>query len=69
MKTDDFLFNYSCQRKPLEKPVNSAENRIFIVGIFVESVATFIWKPKSIIDPFILVVPSDEVDLVRVLDF
>ena len=68
MQADDSIINNSCKREPIKEIVDLVEDRVWVVWIFSESAAALLSESESIVDPLVLVVSSQEMDLVWELD-
>jgi hypothetical protein len=68
MKTNNSIFNNGGKWKPFKYFIDLAEYRIGFLRLFAKPVATFFCETERIIDPFVFVVASEEVNLVRELN-
>ena len=69
VETHDFVIDDSGEGKPVEEVVDLVEDRVDVGGLLTETAGALFSETKGIIDPLILVVTSQQVDLVRELDF
>ena len=68
MQADDSIINNSCKREPIKEIVDLVEDRVWVVWIFSKPTAALLSESESIVDPLVLVVSSQQMDLVWELD-
>ena len=69
MKTENLILNKSGKGQPVEKSIDSGKNRSLIFRFFFQLISTLISKSKIDVDLTVLVIASDEMDLLRVYAF
>jgi hypothetical protein len=69
MQANDSLFDDSTEWKPVEKLIDFLENRIRFRWVFTKPVTTFFSKSKGLVNPFIFVITSKKMDLIREFHF
>ena len=62
---DPILYNGS-KRKPIEEVIDLVEDRIVVSWVLAETIATFLGESESIVDPFILMITSQQVDVIGI---
>ena len=55
--------------KPIKQVVDFVEDGVDISWLFTKSAAALFSEAKSVVDPLILVIASEQMDLIRELDF
>ena len=63
MEADDSLFDNSGKREPVEELIDLIEDRVMLRRVLTESVAALFSEAECIIDPLVLVVSSQEMNL------
>ena len=69
MQAHDSILNYGSKRKPIEEVIDLVEDRIVVSRVLAESIATFLGESEGVVDPFILMITSQQVDIVGISDF
>ena len=64
VKADDSIFDDSREREPVKELINLVEDRVMFRWVFSESVTALFSEAKGIVDPLILVVTSQKMNLV-----
>ena len=64
VKADDSIFDDSREREPVKEFINLVEDRVMFRWVFSESVTALFSEAKGIVDPLILVVTSQKMNLV-----
>ena len=69
MKANDPLIDDGGQWKPIEQVIDFVEDGVDVSWLFTKSAATLFSKAKSVVNPLILVIASEQMDLIRELYF
>mmetsp|Transcript_762 Transcript_762/g.946 ORF Transcript_762/g.946 Transcript_762/m.946 type:complete len:252 (+) Transcript_762:356-1111(+) len=65
MEAHDSFFDDGGQREPVKKVVYFIENRVVFSRVLAQSVAALLGKPEGVVDPLVLVVASEQMNLLR----
>ena len=65
MNAEDFVLDDSCERHSVEYLVYSSENRLLVFSVLVTFSLAFIGKSEPFIGLNVLVVASDQMNLIR----
>ena len=68
MQTDNPILDYSCKRKTVKEIVDLVKDRILVRRVLPKPVTAFFGKPERIIDLSVLMVASQQMDLVGEAD-
>lgn len=68
VQADDLLVDDRCQRKPVKQVVDFVEDGVDVGGLLTQTAAALLRETEGIVDPLVLVVAPQEVDLIRELD-
>ena len=68
VQADDLLVDDRGQRQPIEQVVDFVEDGVDVGGLLTQTAATLLRETEGIVDPFVLVITPQEVDLIRELD-
>jgi hypothetical protein len=67
MKAEDFILNGGSQWEPVKESVDSIKDRVLIFGFFfTDFIGTFVSETKVDVDLAVLMISSDEMNLLRV---
>ena len=69
VEANDPLIDDGGQWKPIEQVVDFVEDGVDVSWLFTKSTAAFFSEAESVVDPLILVIASEQMDLIRELDF
>ena len=69
VKTKNLIFDKSCQRKPIEQSIESHKYRSFLIRLFFQLLSALISESEVYINLTILMISSDEMNLLRIEAF
>ena len=69
VQADNFLVNHRSQWKPVKQIIDFVKDGVDVGWFFTQATAALFSEAESIVDPLVLVVTSQQVDLFRILDF
>ena len=69
MEANDSLIDNGGQRKPIEQVIDFVEDGVDVSWFLTKSTAAFFSEAESVVNPLILVIASEQMDLMRELDF
>lgn len=64
MQTHNPFINDCCERQPVKEVVDLVEDRVDICGLFTKSATAFFGETERVVDPFVLVVTSEQVNFI-----
>ena len=69
VEANDSLIDDGGQWKPIEQVIDFVEDGVDVSWFLTESATALFSETESVVDPLILVISSEQMDLIRELDF
>ena len=69
VEANDSLIDNGGQWKPIEQVIDFVEDGVDVSWLLTKSAAALFSEAESVVNPLILVIASEQMDLIRELDF